>query len=345
MVKNCIGGLMSLKKIIATALVAAITVTTVFSIESCRADAKNTKKTISVSYPDGAFSNEEMKASVVYSDVFFTKSTTKKQDGLALLSVAAADAVYNATDIKSFMKACGFSNTRASVSDENFKYLTFDFGKKKIGKKTVVAVILEGTSTKDEWYSNLNLGEGTLHEGFNITEKAVHNKLNSYLKKNKLKKGSVLFWVCGHSRGAAVADIMAKRLSDTYGKSAVYAYTFAAPKVTKSREKDTSKYTNIFNYVNPDDLVTTLPPENSDDRAKTVAKLDLLNSDVLLSVLTSNYYQEFGTYRRYGTDVIMSESDHDLMAQSFSDITGSDFDDTSVEHNHCQSCYLSWLMG
>ncbi|MGN0241440.1 MAG: hypothetical protein ACI4CS_07115, partial [Candidatus Weimeria sp.] len=161
----------------------------------------------------------------------------------------------------------------------------------------------------------------------------------------KLKKGSTIFWVTGHSRGVAVADIMAKRLSDTYGKSAVYAYTFASPKVTKSREKDTSRYTNIYNYINPDDLVTTLPPENSDDLAKTLEKLGLLDSDTLAGALVSSYYKEFGTYRRYGTDIVMSDSDHSLMAQTFSDITGSDFDENSVAHNHCQSCYLSWLMG
>ena len=243
------------------------------------------------------------------------------------------------------MKACGFSNSRQSVSDEAYNNLSFNFGKKKIGKKTVVAVVLEGTSTSEEWRSNLNLGTGTIHEGFNTTEKAVHKKLNSYIKKNKLKKGSMVFWVTGHSRGAAVADIMAKRLSDTYGKNAVYAYTFAAPKVTKSRDKDTSRYTNIYNYINPDDLVTTLPPENSDDLAKTLGQLGLLDYDTLSSILISNLYQEFGTYRRYGTDIVMSDSDHNLMAQTFSDITGSDFDDTSVKYNHCQSCYLSWLMG
>lgn len=336
---------MSLKKIIATALVAVVSITTVFAAEPYQVSAKNTKKTISVSYPDGAFNDEEMKASVVYSDTFFTKSTAKRQDSLALLSAAAADTAYNEKDIKSFMKACGFSNSRQSVSDEAYNNLSFNFGKKKIGKKTVVAVVLEGTSTSEEWRSNLNLGTGTIHDGFNTTEKAVHKKLNSYIKKNKLKKGSMVFWVTGHSRGAAVADIMAKRLSDTYGKNAVYAYTFAAPKVTKSRDKDTSGYTNIYNYINPDDLVTTLPPENSDDLAKTLGQLGLLDSDTLSSILISNLYQEFGTYRRYGTDVVMSDSDHDLMAQTFSDITGSDFDDTSVEHNHCQSCYLSWLMG
>ena len=336
---------MTFKKLIAAAMVAAVSVTTVLSGSACEAEAKNTKKTVNFSYPDGAFDDEEMNAAVVYSDEYFTNSTAKRQDALALLSMAASSAVYSESDIKSFMKEIGFSNKRYSVSDSNYNNLTFNFGKRKVGKKTVVAVILEGTSTRDEWYSNLNLGSGTVHEGFNATEKLVHKKLNTYISKNKLKKGKTLFWVTGHSRGAAVAQLMAKRLSDKYGKNSVYAYTFAAPKVTKSRYKDTSKYTNIFNYINPSDLVTTLPPENSDDLAKTLEELNLLNESDLISRLSSSVYMEFGTYRRYGTDIEMSETDRDTMSQTFNDITGTDFDQTSVEHNHCQSCYLSWLMG
>ena len=259
---------MNLKKIITASLVAVLSVTTVFSVGACQASAESPKKTVDFSYPDGAFDHEEMNASVVYSDDFFSKKATKRNDSLALLSVGAADAVYNKDDITDFLKTCGFTNKRDSVTDENSDDLSFNFGKKKIGKKTVVAVILQGTASNDEWKSNLRLGDSlldlpTVHAGFNATEKAVHKKLNTFLKTNKLKKGSVAFWVTGHSRGAAVANIMAKRLSDTYGKSNVYAYTFASPKVVKVSTKTTKKYSNIFNYVNPDDVVTRIPTKDT----------------------------------------------------------------------------------
>lgn len=334
---------------------AVLSVTTVFSVGACQASAESPKKTVDFSYPDGAFDHEEMNASVVYSDDFFGKKATKRNDSLALLSVGAADAVYNKDDIRDFLKTCGFTNKRDSVTDENSDDLSFNFGKKKIGKKTVVAVILQGTASNDEWKSNLRLGDSlldlpTVHAGFNATEKAVHKKLNTFLKTNKLKKGSVAFWVTGHSRGAAVANIMAKRLSDTYGKSNVYAYTFASPKVVKVSTKTTKKYSNIFNYVNPDDVVTRIPTKDTKSLEDELDRAGILNEEKLKSGLNKiglslSFNFELGTYRRFGTDIEMSSEDHSTMAETFSDITGVDFDETSVAHNHCQSCYLSWLMG
>lgn len=334
---------------------AVLSVTTVFSVGACQASAESPKKTVDFSYPDGAFDHEEMNASVVYSDDFFSKKATKRNDSLALLSVGAADAVYNKDDIRDLLKTCGFTNKRDSVTDENSDNLSFNFGKKKIGKKTVVAVILQGTASSDEWKSNLRLGDSlvdlpTVHAGFNATEKAVHKKLNTFLKTNKLKKGSVAFWVTGHSRGAAVANIMAKRLSDTYGKSNVYAYTFASPKVVKVSTKTTKKYSNIFNYVNPDDVVTRIPTKDTKSLEDELDRAGILNEEKLKSVLNKiglsiSVNFELGTYRRFGTDIEMSSEDHSTMAETFSDITGVDFDETSVAHNHCQSCYLSWLMG
>lgn len=312
--------------------------------------------TVSFSYPDGAFDDEEMNASVVYSDAFFKNKATKRNDSLALLSAGAASAVYDKDDIKAFLQKCGFTNKRDSVTDENSDNLSFNFGKKKIGKKTVVAVILQGTSTKQEWKSNLNLGfddnmqTESIHKGFNATEKAVHKKLDTFLKTNKLKKGSVMFWVTGHSRGAAVGNIMAKRLSDKYGNSNVYAYTFASPKIAKVSAKSARKYTNIFNYVNPDDIVTNIPSKDSKTLEKELEALGLIDEKTLTAGLAklgldSSVNYEFGTYRRFGKDIRMSDADHDYMVESFGDITGAEFDSTDVAHNHCQSCYIAWLMG
>ena len=120
---------MNLKKIITASLVAVLSVTTVFSVGACQASAESPKKTVDFSYPDGAFDHEEMNASVVYSDDFFSKKATKRNDSLALLSVGAADAVYNKDDITDFLKTCGFTNKRDSVTDENSDDLSFNFGK------------------------------------------------------------------------------------------------------------------------------------------------------------------------------------------------------------------------
>lgn len=326
---------MFIKKITAAVL-------SVILLAGCAANtpAATTKKTVSFNYPDGAFEKQEMNASVVYNDAYFTAKPTKRQGGLALLSMGASAAVYNSDDIKAFLKKCSFSDKRYTVLDEKNNNLNFDIGKRKIGKKTVVAVILQGTASLEEWRSNLDLGNSTVHEGFNTTSKAVQSKVNSYIKSNKLKKKTTAFWVTGHSRGAAVADIVAKRLTDKNYQ--VFAYTFASPKVAKVSAKSAEKYKNIFNYVNPDDIVTSVPTKTPEEMVSVIEQIGVPEREARLAV--DFYGYTGGKYRRFGIDITMTPDEHDDMEQTFSDITGADFDAANISHNHCQSCYLSWLM-
>ena len=120
--------------------------------------------------------------------------------------------------------------------------------------------------------------------------------------------------------------------------------------MSRTKAASAKKYINIFNYVNSDDIVTQIPTKDSKTLEKTLVNAGLINEETLtrglsLLGLDSSVNYTFGTYRRYGRDITMSSSDHDTMEQTFSDITGTDFDSTSVAHNHCQSCYISWLMG
>ncbi|MCQ2749067.1 MAG: hypothetical protein MJ246_03530 [Clostridia bacterium] len=71
-------------------------------------------------------------------------------------------------------------------------------------------------------------------------------------------------FLCGHSRGGAVSNILGTLLIDE-GKYKVYDYTFGTPNtvevtgvMTKSKIES---YKEIFNHVNNDDFVTVLPCE------------------------------------------------------------------------------------
>lgn len=70
--------------------------------------------------------------------------------------------------------------------------------------------------------------------------------------------------VTGHSLGAAVANLVAAKLNEMVNQgdiqADVYAYTFATPTVKSSTTGDaTTRYTNIFNILNTNDVVTYLP--------------------------------------------------------------------------------------
>ena len=65
--------------------------------------------------------------------------------------------------------------------------------------------------------------------------------------------------VCGYSRGAAAANILGLMLDASFGKERVAAYTYATPATVRGDfglDPD-----NIFNFINPCDLVPRLPLE------------------------------------------------------------------------------------
>ena len=68
-----------------------------------------------------------------------------------------------------------------------------------------------------------------------------------------------LLLLCGHSRGAACANLLGLLLDEERGSEDIYCYTFATPTTVRGEVLERS-YPNIFNLLNPCDLVTMLPP-------------------------------------------------------------------------------------
>ena len=143
-------------------------------------------------------------------------------------------------------------------------------------KHTVVLVALRGT-TGNEWYSNFDpRGKldkknytGSGHYYFEQAAQFVKNNLDSYLRRSNLTGGkNIEFIITGHSRGAAVANVLAAKLIDSSksgssiypAKSKIFTYTFASPNTTKSITRVNTIYKNIFNFVNPEDFVTKVLP-------------------------------------------------------------------------------------
>ena len=75
---------------------------------------------------------------------------------------------------------------------------------------------------------------------------------------------NVRFIIAGESRGGGAANYLAKLLTDEYGPHRVQAYTYSTPNVAKVAEADanSSYYNNIFNIINPEDIVPCLPLES-----------------------------------------------------------------------------------
>ena len=129
-----------------------------------------------------------------------------------------------------------------------------------------MAVVIRGGGYGGEWSSNFHVGNGSdsYHIGFNTAAEAVYKQV---LKKLDTIDGKIKLWVTGYSRGAATANLLAAKLDDYAAESEqldatdIFAYTFATPQgVTNRQDTDAARYLNIFNIVNPGDVVPMVAP-------------------------------------------------------------------------------------
>lgn len=162
------------------------------------------------------------------------------------------------------------------------------------GKKKLLVIAAVRGSYGSEWLSNLNmgfsnglvagmdLGKGD-HSGFSTAAKEVANAILTHVNNLEDENGEpvdlrdVSVLLCGHSRGAATASLAAAYLDnistewtsdpdadDEYSSwyihhDSIYAYAFATPQVSASETCHDAAYDNIFNVLNPADLVPRMP--------------------------------------------------------------------------------------
>lgn len=215
---------------------------------------------------------------------FFTNSTTFN-DAISSSSIVFANAIYedwgfkydegasgSLTTITDIMSLHGFkevedyslSNNYSDddISEVGIGYHNVTYNNKTI---TVLGIVVRGTNgTIEEWSSNVDIGDpdagwnSAYHKGFYNTEQRILLAVNNYIAIHKSNmEGSLVYWVTGHSRGAAIANILSAELIDTNKK--VYGYTYASPSVTTSTDVTSTKYNSIFNIKNGSDVVTCVP--------------------------------------------------------------------------------------
>lgn len=145
--------------------------------------------------------------------------------------------------------------------------------------RDVLLVVVRGTYGRDEWLSNMNACNTpgrladfdatkvpALHEGFSRAADAVQAAVEAYAASNGVVNATAKVVVTGHSRGAAVANLLGARLDDGALLSGVrpenvFVYAFAPPNTVLDGSVDCAapRYRNIFNVINPEDMVPLVP--------------------------------------------------------------------------------------
>ncbi len=195
----------------------------------------------------------------------------------------------------------GFSSfTIRNYKDDNPHNCSYTIANRKINyngqEKNQILINIRGTDGV-EWDGNMQLTGSEyipmykdIHYSFESAKDDLVKAVNLYLWKMKSKgydTNDCIIWITGHSRGAAVANLLAAELSDKeeaeYGD--VFAYTFATANATKDYQLKT--YNNIFNHCFEDDFVPSVP----------LARWEYGNYGNNLSAVAENLYNNNDSFR------------------------------------------------
>ena len=204
------------------------------------------------------------------------------EGGLELLELPVNSGEYSvslAVKAQALCAAQGRDSTRQALETAGFTVLkqanydksdrdishtcAWTLGKKEIAHggetRTLLLVTVRGTNA-GEWYSNFDFApsrdENTGYaENFLACAQEVLDGLRDTLE----AEARPLLLICGHSRGAACANLLGLLLDEERGSEDIYVYTFATPTTVRGEVLERS-YPNIFNLINPCDIVTLLPP-------------------------------------------------------------------------------------
>lgn len=181
---------------------------------------------------------------------------------------------------KAFLEKLEFNTF--TINEDYAKSATIDTiglccAKKEYEDYTVVAVAPRSGGYFREWASNVHLGDGSksdyMHEGWYNAANKLINFVTDFVNNNVT--GKVKLWMAGFSRGGATTNIAAALIDNKLDKGEslfekayttredVYAYTFEAPQGANVNSSGVKKpkdslYDNIFNIVNPLDIVPKL---------------------------------------------------------------------------------------
>ncbi|MBR4907364.1 MAG: hypothetical protein IKZ44_11015, partial [Clostridia bacterium] len=259
-------------------------------------------------------------------DMSYTPNETLyDSDGSTITTVHRIDALMRAHGMENvidYQLENGYFASDISLGaypDDDITEVFFGHHKETVGDESVevISVFVRGTNgTVKEWSSNFDIGNlhryleeydapetkslrklngdwnrKTNHRGFDVCATRIYRALATYMNTYVDPEATPVFWLSGHSRGAAIANIVSSTYVDEGEK--VFAYTYASPNTTANTEASAEKYDCIFNLVNGDDFVPMLPmPEWGFTRYGRTATLYAHNasSSQRSSILNSTSY-------------------------------------------------------
>lgn len=259
-----------------------------FTFGEIAEEIAETKLTGTFKFPDSFFEGErDASATYYYSDEYFYNSSMEYNQSLATMSLCLAMSAFGSEDTQSYEdKSTNIKNLMEELMFEEFEVsesfkikpttdsIAAAIAHKKIQDNdgeiyNLIAIAVRGGGYEQEWASNFTLGKTGNHEGFTYAAEQIIDFIREYISSCELEGQSKL-WITGYSRAAATANLVAGALdygtsldSDiTLAREDLYAYCFETPAGLSDKQaiNDDVTYGNIFNIVNPNDIVTKVAP-------------------------------------------------------------------------------------
>lgn len=228
-----------------------------------------------------AYSNEMHEYSYHYDESWFARSSSNFQSDLAKMSLRIAMSASDVRIVSNQWSGDGAFAIKELMDDLGFTYyndsihypkpttdsIGYAIGQKTLTEEsgktsTLLLIAIRGGGYGAEWGGNFRIGAGfSEHQGFLIASSQVIQGINDYVAAHGDGfKPNVKVWITGYSRAAATANLVASKLASgasVPGLNAenLYAYCFECPKNTVPNFKNSSQYKNIYNIVNPIDLI------------------------------------------------------------------------------------------
>ena len=180
--------------------------------------------------------------------------------------------------------------------------IIFKKGKVNNIKRNVITLVIgENEKYKDIISANydgkLDKGSGKAihHQGYDYYADKIYDVLINYDKVRSVEGWNNAYWIVGYGTGGSVANLVAKKLIDyKHSNENIYCYTYQAPnvinrsKISPSSEILNTKYDNIFNIENLDDITLNLVGERSGFEKYGVRKTINLCETTLLNKILQN---------------------------------------------------------
>lgn len=183
--------------------------------------------------------------------------------------------LFGMTDVEDIhLTAAEYTADKDDLSEFVVGHRTVVYGDEK---REIIVLSVRGTNgTNAEWSSNFDVGADTAeyyaalgtshpdwknkenHKGFDVAMNRIITKFADYIERHGLDDSDLnkTIFVTGHSRGAAIANLLGAYFED-HADYTSFTYTFAAPYCTT--DPDAPNYQTVFNVTNGDDLIPYLP--------------------------------------------------------------------------------------